>query len=240
VRSLPNLQCRRLVVGAEVPDVPARAGVDRAFGGAEALFDYAVGWPRKHRVLLPGVSVLARQVSEAQAKVPIVAHWGNRLLASVDGLRFVVPVRSISTAPNPKYFGFKRGITWLNAVNDHVFGIGQMVVPGTPRDSLHILDALLRFWRAEMDGIETGGYGPLTDLARTNKGEPEESDHPVGGHAESGRLHLLQVVDPVDDTYRRQVGKQLSVQESRHTLARDICHGKRGTIHQAYRDGMED
>ncbi|GGP44802.1 hypothetical protein GCM10010214_17110 [Streptomyces abikoensis] len=36
------------------------------------------------------------------------------------------------------------------------------------------------------------------------------------------------------------MGKQLSVQESRHTLARGICHGKRGTIHQAYRDGTED
>jgi TnpA family transposase len=36
------------------------------------------------------------------------------------------------------------------------------------------------------------------------------------------------------------MGKQLSVQESRHSLARDICHGKKGTIHQAYRDGMED
>jgi hypothetical protein len=34
--------------------------------------------------------------------------------------------------------------------------------------------------------------------------------------------------------------KQLTVQESRHKLARDICHGKKGTIHQAYRDGMED
>jgi TnpA family transposase len=46
-------------------------------------------------------------------------------------------------APSPKYFGFKRGITWLNAVNDQVAGIGQMVVPGAPRDSLHILDVLL-------------------------------------------------------------------------------------------------
>ncbi|WP_435866491.1 Tn3 family transposase [Streptosporangium sandarakinum] len=26
----------------------------------------------------------------------------------------------------------------------------------------------------------------------------------------------------------------------RHKLARDICHGKKGTIHQAYRDGTED
>jgi hypothetical protein len=27
---------------------------------------------------------------------------------------------------------------------------------------------------------------------------------------------------------------------SRHQPARDVCHGKRGTIHQAYRDGVED
>jgi TnpA family transposase len=52
-------------------------------------------------------------------------------------------------------------------------------------------------------------------------------------------LHLLRVVDPVDDTYRRQMNRQLTVQES-HKLARDICHGKRGQIMQAYRDGQED
>ncbi|MFJ1838115.1 Tn3 family transposase [Streptomyces sp. NPDC088175] len=44
----------------------------------------------------------------------------------------------------------------------------------------------------------------------------------------------------MDDTYRRQMHRQLTVQESRHKLARDVCHGKRGTIHQAYREGMED
>ncbi|CAG6391948.1 hypothetical protein SCOCK_140146 [Actinacidiphila cocklensis] len=43
--------------------------------------------------------------------MPIVKFWGEGLLASVDGLRFVVPVRTISAAPSPKYFGFKRGIT---------------------------------------------------------------------------------------------------------------------------------
>ncbi|MFE7332602.1 hypothetical protein ACFU8W_48770 [Streptomyces sp. NPDC057565] len=31
-----------------------------------ALFNQAVGWLRRHRVLLPRVSVLARQVSEAR------------------------------------------------------------------------------------------------------------------------------------------------------------------------------
>ena len=73
----------------------------------------------------------------------IAQAWGGGLLASVDGLRFVVPVRTINAGPSPKYFGYKRGITWLNAVNDQVAGVGQMVVPGTPRDSLFILDTLL-------------------------------------------------------------------------------------------------
>ena len=36
------------------------------------------------------------------------------------------------------------------------------------------------------------------------------------------------------------MNRQPTVQESRHKLAREVCHGKRGTIHQAYRDGMED
>ncbi len=44
----------------------------------------------------------------------------------------------------------------------------------------------------------------------------------------------------MDDAYRRQMNRQLTVQESRHKQARDVCHGQRGTIHQAYRDGMED
>ncbi len=256
----------------------------------------------------------------AQAAVPIVKFWGEGLLASVDGLRFVVPVRTINAAPSPKYFGFKRGITWLNAVNDQVAGIGQMVVPGTPRDSLHILDALLnldggvkpelvatdnasysdmvfglfkilgynfsprfrdlddqRFWRATMPGVETGSYGAVEDLARNRVNLNKVITHwpdmlKVAGSlvtnqvraydllrmfgrdgrptplavafAEYGRIakteHLLRVVDPVDDTYRRQMNRQLTVQESRHKLARDVCHGKRGTIHQAYRDGMED
>ncbi|GAA0418556.1 hypothetical protein GCM10010357_44880 [Streptomyces luteireticuli] len=35
------------------------------------------------------------------------------------------------------------------------------------------------------------------------------------------------------------MNRQLTVQESRHKPARDVCHGKRGTIHQAHWDGME-
>ena len=96
--------------------------------------------------------------------MPIVQHWGKGLLASVDGLRFVVPVKSINTGPSPKYYGYKRGVTWLNAVNDQVAGIGQMVVPGTPRDSLHILDALLNLdggVKPEMVATDNASYSDM-------------------------------------------------------------------------------
>ena len=79
-----------------------------------------------------------------QAQIPIVDHWGGGMVVSVDGLRFVVPVRSLWAGPNPRYFGLRhRGATWLNVVNDRVMGIGGLVVPGTLRDSLFILDAIL-------------------------------------------------------------------------------------------------
>jgi TnpA family transposase len=62
--------------------------------------------------------------------------------------------------------------------------------------------------------------------------------------AEYGRiaetLHLLAVVDPVDETYRRTVTRQLNIGEGRHSLARKIFHGHRGDIMQAYRAGQED
>ena len=67
---------------------------------------------------------------------------------------------------------------------------------------------------------------------------------PMGqAFAEYGRiaktLHLLRVVDPVDDTYRRQMNRQLTVQESRHKLVREICRGRRGQIARAYRTGQD-
>ncbi|MCW2877090.1 MAG: transposase Tn3 family protein [Sphaerisporangium sp.] len=68
---------------------------------------------------------------------------------------------------------------------------------------------------------------------------------PLGqAFAEYGRIdktmHLLSMLDPIDSSYRRTLGKQLSVQESRHHLARKICHGNGGKIRQAYREGQED
>lgn len=80
---------------------------------------------------------------EHQAGIELAQALGGGLVASVDGMRFVVPVATVNAGPNPRYFGRGRGITWLNVVSDQVLGIGAVVVPGTVRDSLFILDAIL-------------------------------------------------------------------------------------------------
>ncbi|MGX9891389.1 Tn3 family transposase [Streptomyces sp. NPDC002276] len=79
---------------------------------------------------------------EHQASIGLAQAWGGGLVASVDGMRFVVPVPSVYARPNPKYFGRRGGATWLNMINDQAAGLGGRVVAGTPRDSLYVLDVL--------------------------------------------------------------------------------------------------
>ncbi|WSV02143.1 transposase [Streptomyces sp. NBC_01020] len=77
-----------------------------------------------------------------RAAIPLASARGGGLVASVDGMRFVVPVPSVYARPNPKFFGRRGGATWLNMINDQTAGLGGKVVAGTPRDSLYVLDVL--------------------------------------------------------------------------------------------------
>ena len=79
-------------------------------------------------------------------------------------MRFVVPVPSAYARPNRKYFGPKRGITWLNMINDQAFGIGAKIVSGTDRDCLHALDVIFGSGegrRADVIVTDTGSYSDL-------------------------------------------------------------------------------
>lgn len=100
----------------------------------------------------------------AQADIPLAQAWGGGLLAAVDGVRFVVPVRSIDARPNPRYFGRRRGVTLLNLVNDQAVGLAGLVVSGTPRDSLHVIDLIYRQdggRRPEVIISDTGSYSDM-------------------------------------------------------------------------------
>ena len=47
----------------------------------------------------------------AQNRIALARAWGGGEIASADGMRFVVPIRTVHAAPNPKYFGPLRGMT---------------------------------------------------------------------------------------------------------------------------------
>ncbi|WSU86688.1 transposase (plasmid) [Streptomyces globisporus] len=137
-----------------------------------------------------------------------------------------------------------RRLLWLFSLFGLLSEFGSHAVEDLARNRVN-LNKVITHWQGMLKvagSLVTNrvrAYGLLRMFGRD--GRPT----PLGAaFAGNGRIakteHLLRVVGPVDDTYRRQMNRQLTVQESRHKLARDVCHGKRGTIHQVYRDGMED
>jgi TnpA family transposase len=69
------------------------------------------------------------------------------------------------------------------------------------------------------------------------------SDRPSGltqAIIEAGKinktLYLLNYID--DGDYRRRILIQLNLGESRHAVARAICHGQKGEIRKRYQDGQ--
>ena len=64
-------------------------------------------------------------------------------MASADGMRFVTPVRTLNARANRKYFGAKKGITWYNFLSNQYSGFHGIVIPGTLRDSIYVLEGLL-------------------------------------------------------------------------------------------------
>ena len=249
-----------------------------------------------------------------QAEIPLAQAWGGGEVASADGLRFTVPVRTLNAGPNPKYFGTGRGLTLINYVSDQFSGFKNIVVAGTLRDSLVVLAGLLnqetklrpkelmtdtasysdvifglfhllgyqfsprladlgkmRFWRMDPSAdygtlgglarhrIDTNlitenwedmlrvvgslklGTVDVTELMRTLQSgrRPSTLARAIG---ELGRiaksLFLLSYID--DEAYRRRILIQLNKGESRHSLARKVFYGRKGEIHQRYREGQEE
>jgi TnpA family transposase len=97
----------------------------------------------------------------AQNRIPLVHTWGGGEVASADGLRFVVPVRTIYAGPNPKYFGYEHGVTYYNLLSNQFTGLNAILVPGTLRDSLYLLAVVLE-QQTELNPTEimtdTGAY----------------------------------------------------------------------------------
>jgi hypothetical protein len=100
----------------------------------------------------------------AQNRIALARAWGGGDVASADGMRFAVPVRTVHAAPNPKCFGMGRGVTWYNLLSDQRTGLNAITVPGTLRGSLVLLAAALE-QQTELQPTRTmTGTGAYSDV----------------------------------------------------------------------------
>ena len=162
-------------------------------------------------------------------------YFAGGEVASADGMRFVTSGRTIHSGANRKYSGSGRGITWYNFLSDQYVGFHGIVVPGTLRDSIFVLEGLLE----QQTGLTPREI--MTDTAGANdmifrlfwmlgyQSSPRLAD---AGEATLWRID--------NEDYRRRILTQLNRGESRHALARAICYRKRSEFQQSYRDGQED
>jgi TnpA family transposase len=215
--------------------------------GPVALFEHAVRWLRRNRVLLPGVTVLARQVAAAREgaetrlyeALAAAARRVDRLLPRrLDELLQVPDGSRVSTLErlrrSPRRSSGPEMVKALQAIG----GYGPL--EAIARNTINTAKIATQW--PDMLRVVTNqvrAYDLLRMFGRD--GHPT----PLGqAFVEYGRiaktLHLLALVDPIDGTYQRRMNRQLTVQESRHRLGRKICHGHRGQIRQAYREGQED
>ena len=115
-------------------------GFGPVLAGADALTRDRLAHVDQHYLRPENYAAANAVLVEAQAAIGLAQTWGGGMVAAVDGMRFVVPVRTADARPNPKYFARKRGVTWLNMISDQAVGLAGKVISGTPKDTLHVVD----------------------------------------------------------------------------------------------------
>jgi TnpA family transposase len=108
-----------------------------------AFTRYRLSWVKQNYLRAETLVRANARLVDYQTTLTLAKKWGGGEVASADGMRFVTPVRTINSGPNRKYCGSDRGITWYNFTSDQFSGFHGIVIPGTLRDSIFLLEGLL-------------------------------------------------------------------------------------------------
>jgi TnpA family transposase len=112
-------------------------------GDVTALKRDRLSWVDQNYIRDDTLTAANAMLVAAQSRLELAKAWGGGEVASADGIRFVVPVRTVHAGPNPKYYGIGSGATWYNLLSNQFSGLNGIVVPGTLRDSLILLAVVL-------------------------------------------------------------------------------------------------
>lgn len=132
--------------------------------GVPALERRRIGHAGRTYLRAAGYTAANPHLIAQQAGIGFARALGGGMVAAIDGMRFVVPVPSLMAKPNRKYFGPKRGMTFLNMINDQAFGTGHKIVAGTDRDCLNAIDLFFSPGAANLPEVlvtDTGSYSDL-------------------------------------------------------------------------------
>ncbi len=135
---LPISICAVLI--AEACNIGLRPLVNPAI---PALTYDRLTWVQQNYMRAETLTRANARLVDTQSGIWLAQRWGGGDVASADGMRFVVPLRTIAAGENPKLLGKERGITYYNLTSDQFTGLNGIVVTGTLRDSLVLLSLLL-------------------------------------------------------------------------------------------------
>lgn len=228
VRDLPKSVCAVLL--AEACNVGLEPLVDP---GDPALTRDRLSWVQQNYLRDKTLINANARLVDAQEQIPLVAAWGAGEVASVDGLRFVVPVRTVNAGPNPRYFGTGRGITYLNYVSDRSTGFHGIVIPGTLRDSLFVLDGLLEH-QTGLDPREitsdTAGYSDVVFGLFYLLGYQFSPRLADAGEARFWRMDPRADYGAIDGLSRRNAIKTSLIRDNWEDVLRVVGSLKLGTV----------
>lgn len=108
-----------------------------------ALTRARLAWVQQNYVRAKTIARANARLVDAQRQLPLAQVWGGGDVASADGLRFVVPIRTLNAGPNSKYFWAERGVTYYNFASDQYTGFHGFVIPGTVHEGPYLLAGLL-------------------------------------------------------------------------------------------------
>jgi hypothetical protein len=122
---------------------PATWAIGRWSTTATALRESRLCYVAQRYLRADTIAAANARIVAYHAKLALSQRWGGGEVASIDGLRFVVPRRTIHAGFSRRYFDRRRGVTALGTTADHYAGLRTIVIPGTQPDAPYALDALL-------------------------------------------------------------------------------------------------
>jgi TnpA family transposase len=132
--------------------------------GIPALEYDRLTWFEQNYVRMDTIEPSRTRLNKYHFELPMSQKWGKGEIVSADGTRLIIPVKSITSGRNSKYFGVKKGITNYSLISDMFDELNFLLQSGASKDSMYLPQCILE-QPTDLNPREimtdTGGYSDL-------------------------------------------------------------------------------